>query len=90
MKLLKCFEEIAMAFVWVEIGDTDDDEIILINAERFLEFRIWYDGIEIFDINAVRNDSDFFRLYADILHIEIFDGCGVGEIMSDKWFGEPF
>ena len=90
MELFKGFEEVAMTLVGMEIGDADDDEIIRLDSERFSQFRIRGDGIEICDVDTVRNDGYFLRLYADIFDIEIFDRFGVGKILIDEWFGEPF
>lgn len=81
---LEGFEEIVMAFVYMEVGDADDDEVGRSDAEGLPEIRIRSDGIEIFYVDTVRNDSYFFRMHPDVLDIEIFHGNGVGEILIDE------
>jgi len=79
-----------MAFVYMEVGDADDDEIIRVDTEGFPEFRIGRDGVEISDVDAIRDDSNFFRMHADVFDIEIFHGDGVGEILIDEGSSHPF
>lgn len=87
---LEGFEEIVVTLVYMEVGDADDDEIIRVDTEGLPEIRIGSDGIEIFDVDTVRDDSYFFWLHADVFDIEIFDSLGVGEVAIDERFGRPF
>lgn len=89
MELFEGFEEIAMTFVYMEIGDADDDEVGRSDAEGLPEIRIRGDGVEIFDVDTIWNGSDFFRRYADAFDIEIFDCLGISEIAIDQWSGHP-
>lgn len=88
--LLEGVEEIVMPFIYMEVGDADDDKIIRRDAEGFPEFRIRRDGTEIFYVDTVRDDSYFFWAHPDVFDVEIFHGDGVGEILIDQWFGNPF
>lgn len=90
MELFEGFEEIAMAFIYMKVGDADDDEIIRVDTEGFPEFGIRRDGIKVFDVDTIRDDSNFFRMHTDVFDIEIFDSLGVGEVATYEWLGRPF
>ena len=79
-----------MAFVSMKVGDANNDKVIWFDTERFSQFWILYNGVEITGINPIGDNSDFFWTHTDVFGVEIFDGFGVGEVSSHQGLGQPF
>ena len=73
-----------MAFVRMEIGDADDDEIVGSDAESFPEHWVRLDIVEKIGVYTIRDNGDFFSRNTDLGYIEVFDRFGIREVAGDK------